>query len=109
MFFVWSGKGIWIFGIPMISLSILLAVDHYMFPPGHRVWPISLGFAIAGVANIILGLVSRQSPPQPMLERQTGRERYMRPVCSAYWIRAEYWGAIFLALAAWFQTITPAP
>jgi hypothetical protein len=109
MFFVWSGKGIWIFGIPMISLSILLMADRYLFPPAHHVWPISLGLAIAGLANIVLGVRSRQSPPRPILERQTGRERYMRPVCSAYWIRAEYWGVIFLALAAWFLTTKPAP
>jgi hypothetical protein len=109
MFLVYSGKGIWILIIPMISLGLLLAIDHQMSPLGHHVWPISLGFAIAGVANVILGLLCRQTPPRLTLERQTGRERIMRPVCSAYWIRAEYWGLAFLALAAWFQRLKPTP
>ena len=73
----------------------------YVFQPGRHIGLIALAIAAAGVFCIGLGLQARFSPARFVLERQTGRELFEKPVHSMYWIRAEYWGLLYLCIAYW--------
>ena len=104
MIFISSGNGLWIFGSAMISLLITVGLQHAILPPAHRVWPVTLGLAIAALVSFALGVQARLSRARLLLKRQTGRERMLRPVHSAYWIRVEYWSFLYAGLAIWMQT-----
>jgi len=110
LLFFWttSGRGIWILGSLCLSLALMMGVDHYVLPPGDRIWPVAVGLALAGLFSVALGVHARLSPPRLILERHTGRELMRKPVHSWYWIRAEYWGILFLGLAIFLLTIQPA-
>jgi len=105
MFWISSGKGGWIFGSLFLAMALMMGVDKYVLPPGDRVWPLAVALAISGLFSLALGLHARFSPPRLTLERQTGRELMRRPVHSIYWIRAEYWGILFLGLGILMQTV----
>jgi hypothetical protein len=107
LFWVSSGKGGWIFGSLILVLAVMMGLDHYLLPPGDRVWPVAVGLALSGAFSLALGLHARFSPPRLILERQTGREIMRRPIHSMYWIRAEYWGILFLGLGL-LLTLGPA-
>jgi hypothetical protein len=108
MIWVSSGKGGWVFWSLFLTLGLMMGLEHYFLPPGGRPWPLSLAFAISGLFSVGLGLFARFSPPRLILERKTGRELMRRPLHSLYWIRAEYWGVLFLGLAIFLQSTGPA-
>ena len=103
-----SDKGGWIFGSLFLILALMGGLGRYGLLPGDRIWPLTLGLALSGLFSVALGLHARFSPPRLILERQTGREFMRRPVPSFFWIRAEYWGVLFLGLAIFLQSIGPA-
>jgi hypothetical protein len=96
MFVVWSGKGLWIFVVLIASLGIAMAGDK-MFGPSPGLLPVAACGLVTGLFALALGLKARFSAGIPALERQTGREITWRPVHSIYWIRAEWWGVLFVA------------
>jgi len=104
-FWVTSGRGRWIPISLILALLLMMGVDHYLLPPGDRIWPAGVGLALSGAFCVALGLHGRFSPPRLILERQTGRELIRRPVHSLYWIRAEYWGIVFLGLGILMLTM----
>ena len=107
MIFVWTGKGGWIPGSLILSLCLMMGVDKWVLAPGPRIWPGTLAIALAGLFCVGLGLYARFSPARAVRDPATGRERFVRPSHSAYWIRAEYWGLLYLVLATWLQRIVP--
>lgn len=107
MIFVWTGKGWWIPSSLMISIVLMMGVDQYLLAPGRRIWPVTMAGVLAGLFCVGLGLHARFSPARLVRDPATGRERFKRPSHSAYWIRAEYWGLLFLALATWLQAMPP--
>jgi hypothetical protein len=107
MIFVWTGQGGWIPGSLIVSLILMMGVDKWLLAPGQRIWPVTMAFALAGLFCVGLGLHGRFSPARNVRDPATGRVRFKRPSHSAYWIRAEYWGLLYLGLASWLQTLPP--
>ena len=87
--------------------SLMGGLGRYVLPPVHGIWPFTLGLAISGLCSVALGLHARFSAPRLIVERQTGREFIGRPVHTLFWIRAEYWGVLFLGLAICLQSLGP--
>lgn len=104
MIFIWAGRGGWILGSLLISVLAMLAMDQWIFPPDAGPLPLAAAFGIAGVFCLGLGIHARLQSPQRTLERHTGRERVLPVVHSMYWIRAEYWGLLYLGMAIWLGT-----
>src|SRR5262245_41945717 len=98
---VTSGRGGWIFGSVLIGLVLAWALDEWLLGGAAGIWLPSLAVALPGIFCIVLGIQSRFRPPEHVIDPQTGRERVIRIVHSAYWIRAEYWGLLYLGLALW--------
>jgi len=105
MIFVWRGRGGWIPISLILGICLMMGFDQWLLAPPLRFWPFTMGIALAGLFCVGLGLHARFSPARWVLDPATGCERFVRPCHSAYWIRAEYWGLIFLALAAWVQAL----
>lgn len=103
MIFIWTGRGGWIPGSLILSVCLAIGADRYLLAPGPRIWPITLSIALAGLFCVGLGLHGRFSPARLTRNPATGCERFQRPSHTAYWIRAEYWGLLFLVLATWLQ------
>jgi hypothetical protein len=108
MMWVSSGKGGWIAGSLVLALALMMGIDRLVLSPGDGIWYIALALALSGLFSVALGLHARFSAPRLILERQTGRELMRRPVHSLYWIRAEYWGLLFLGLAMFLLSNGPA-
>ena len=90
-----------------LTLALMIGLVRYFLPPGWEVRPVSMACVFFGLFSLLLGLSARLSRPRLILERQTGRELMRRPAPSLYWIRAEYWGAIFLGVAILTWSIEP--
>jgi hypothetical protein len=107
MIIVYSGRGGWILGILLLSAVLVISLDRWLFPQDTGLVPLAIAFAISGIFCLGLGMHARLQHPRMARERETGRERRMLVVHSLYWIRAEYWGLLYLGLAAWFGTLHP--
>lgn len=107
MIFVWTGRGEWIMYSILLSGGVAVGLDQWLLAPGERIWPYSMAFALAGLFSVGLGLHARFSPARHVRNSATGCERFKRPNHSLYWIRAEYWGLCYLALAAFIQGMPP--
>jgi len=107
MIFVWTGKGGWIPGSLILGVCLMMGVEKLFPSLGSRTWLVTLIPALSGLFCVGLGLHGRFSPARWVLDPATGRERFRRPVHSAYWVRAEYWGLLFLGLAIWLQHSLP--
>ena len=105
MVFVFSGKGFWIFGSLVIAFLIAAWLERLIEPGANRIWPICAALIASGLVCIGMGVHALLSPERFVIERQTGRERMVRPVHSAYWLRAEYWGVLYLCLAGWLAVL----
>lgn len=103
MVFIWTRKGGWIFGSLILSFIGLVLLDKYLhlLRPGQDRWVLGVPFVVAGLFSVGLGIQGRLTPPRLMLERATGRELMKRPLHSAYYLSAEYWGALYIAIALW--------
>ena len=104
MIFVWKGRGGWIPGSLILSICFMMGIDQWLLRT-PRFWPFTMSIALAGLFCVGLGLHARFSPARWVYDPKTGCERFKRPCHSAYWIRAEYWGLMYLGLAAWLQTL----
>ena len=105
MILITTGRGAWIFGAPMLTLTAAVILQHLLLPAAHRAWPISLALAAAAMICLRFAAQARTSAKVLVLERHTGRERMQRPIDSAYGIPAEYWGLLYLGLAGWVLTL----
>ena len=104
MIFVWTGRG-W-----LIPCSLMVSIGLLVIPaPPGRFWPLTMAFALAGLFCVGLGLHGRFRPARWVRRPSTGCERFQRPRHTAYWIRAEYWGLIYLLFAIWLQYRHGAP
>lgn len=102
-FFVSRGKGFWILGSLFIAFPVAEGLARLVDPQTHPHWPIITSLIAAGLVSLGLGVHSALSSPRLVLERQTGRERMLRPIHSVYGLRAEYWGLLYL-WTAWMAT-----
>jgi hypothetical protein len=105
MIFIWTGQGGWIPGSLILCLCVTTAIDRWLLAPSGIGF--TLPIAVAGLFCVGLGLHARCSPARLVRNSATGCELFMRPKHSAYWIRAEYWGLLYLGLAVWLQSILP--
>jgi hypothetical protein len=105
MIFVSTGQGGWIPGSLILSICLMMGLDQWLLAPPLRFWPFTMSIALAGLFRVGLGLHGRFSPASWVRDTATGCERFKRPSHTAYWIRAEYWGLIYLGLATWLQSM----
>lgn len=91
----------------VIALGLAMLVDTQILGERYGVIPLACGIAAAGLFCLALGVHSRMQPPRKIVEKQTGRELLIQPVHSMYWIRAEYWAVLYLAVAAWIAVYGP--
>ena len=95
-FFVSRGQGFWILASLFIAYPIAAGLARLFHLQAHPHWPAIASLLAAGVVSLSLAAHALMSPPRLILERQTGRERMLRPVHSVYGMRAEYWGLLYL-------------
>ncbi len=95
------GQGGWILVSPLVFFAVSMLVDRWIYPISHSPLYVVVPLALAGLSCIALGLHARLHPGFTAIDARTGRPMRMRPVHSAYFIRAEYWGVAFLGVAAW--------
>ncbi len=95
-FFISRGQGFWILASLFIAFVAADGVAHFVPSRTEPKWPVIAALIIAGIVSLGLGIHAQTSPPRPFLERQTGRERVLRPVHSVYGLRAEYWAVLYL-------------
>ena len=103
MFFIWTGQGGWIPGSLILGLCLWGGMK-WLLTSDPPFWSLTLVVAVAGLFCVGMGMHARFSPARLVFDPATGRERFKRPSHSAYWIRAEYWGLLYLGLAAWMQS-----
>lgn len=111
MVVVWSGKG-WL--VPFLALAcfvpvfILLsqtATDEHgrnIYFQTNWWWLTGLSFITAGAVNWFYGRHLNNRPGFVAIDRTTGIERMFYPNHSLYWIKMEYWGAVFAATGLGF-------
>lgn len=106
MIFAYSGCGAWIVAVFVGTFLVLAGVAKYthLLSPSHSAWVLPIPFAVTALFCGGLAAHSRCAKPRLTLERLTGRERLLRPRHTLYWISAEYWSLVFLALAGWLAT-----
>src|SRR5260221_11932831 len=103
MIFIWTGQGGWIPGSLILGLCLWGCVYTWLITSHPPVWSWTLAFALAGLFCVGLGMHARFSPARLVRDPATGCERFKRPGHTAYGIRAEYWGLLYLGLAVWMQ------
>ena len=105
MIFIWTGRGWSIPGSLILGLCLWFCMYNCLLASEPPLWSMTLVFALSGLFCVGLGMHARFSPARLVRDPATGIERFKRPSHSAYWIRAEYWGLLYLGLATWMQTV----
>lgn len=105
MVVVTQGRGIWIIGAPFLLMLGVVAIGKVFYSSDPPAWLLLAWPVTSGLACIGLGTHARLQRPWVGTDPLTGKEVSVRPVHSLYWIRAEYWGLAYLALAVWLFTM----
>jgi len=61
-------------------------------------WPKVAALWITGACSWFLGRYFNSRPPQPVMNRETGREDLVKPNHHLMFIKLEYWGPILFAV-----------
>ena len=103
MIIVWNGAGplIIIFGIISALLANIFASsfsseDSYF---AHHPWLQALTLATAGLLSWFTGRFLNTRPGQEVIDRQTGQVVIEKPNHHLMFIKMEYWGLIYFAIA----------
>jgi len=81
-------------GVPMFVVEKMLHMEK-----GAEGLLVVAGLALTGLFGIGLAIHARRQQPRWVVEQRTGRELFVRPKHSLYFIGTEYWGALDLVLA----------
>ncbi|HEU0120677.1 MAG TPA: hypothetical protein VFQ91_09145 [Bryobacteraceae bacterium] len=100
MSFFPRGQGPWLLWTPVTAITVAAGVEPYVAEDMMR-WLLAAVFLVSALPAFGMSIHARRQPRRRELEVRTGRELYRRPVHSALWLRAEAWGAAYLALAVW--------
>ena len=94
---VWSGRGY--FSILVLVLSLFIAFK--ILPETQKDLGFALSCAITGIFSWVMG--NRwNAARRTMVNKHTGEEMVLKGNHSLFWIKLQYWGYIFSALAIVF-------
>ncbi|HJZ83146.1 MAG TPA: hypothetical protein VKD91_22450 [Pyrinomonadaceae bacterium] len=103
MIIIWRGAGglVIIFGIISAVLANVFASsfsyeDSYF---AHHAWLQALTLGLAGTLSWATGRVLNSRPGGPVTDPQTGQTMIQAPNHHLMFIKMEYWGPIYLAIA----------
>jgi hypothetical protein len=102
------GRGLWV--LYSLFMGTIAAAGLLKLAPDTPTWLFALlAFLLPGILCVTMGVRARSQPARQVVDPPTGRESKQRPLHSLYWIRIEYWGALFLIFGAWVCTLKPHP
>ncbi|MEP3387564.1 MAG: hypothetical protein ABJO02_05215 [Reichenbachiella sp.] len=88
---IWSGRGIL---TPLILVaSIILFISISSEEIGVYTFPLSI--LLAGVSNWFLGKKWNNEPGRIVVDEATGERIELKSNHTLFWIKMEYWGALF--------------
>lgn len=106
---IWSGLGILVILIPVLTALVMQSVTEALLGPGayrQNPWLTSLGLLASALAVWLLGRRLNGRSARVLVDQATGEQVTLRPRHSLFFVRMEYW-AVVVTFAAVYLAVRP--